>query len=82
MVSLQHTAASIAKAIHAKVEGPSDIVCSGVASLEEATSGDLTFMVNAKYTKKWKASNATIGIVPFVLNYQIRVSLYVANVFF
>lgn len=65
MVSLQHTAASIAKAIHAKVEGPSDIVCSGVASLEEATSGDLTFMVNAKYTKKWKASNATIGIVPF-----------------
>jgi UDP-3-O-[3-hydroxymyristoyl] glucosamine N-acyltransferase len=64
MQPLQHTAASIAKVIDAKIEGPADIICSGVASLEQAQQGDLTFMVNAKYTKHWEASKATLGIVP------------------
>jgi UDP-3-O-[3-hydroxymyristoyl] glucosamine N-acyltransferase len=60
----QHTANSIAKAIGATIEGPADTPCTGVASVEEAVMGDLTFMVNAKYTKNWGTSQATIAIVP------------------
>jgi len=64
MCPQQHTAESIAKAIGARIDGPADIPCTGVSSVEEAAPGDLTFMVNAKYTKKWGNSQATIAIVP------------------
>ncbi len=58
--TLQH----IAEALDATIEGNGELMCTGVASLEEATEGDATFMVNAKYAKKWAQSKATIGIVP------------------
>lgn len=60
----QHTAESIANAIGATIDGPANTPCTGVSSVEEAVQGDLTFMVNSKYTKKWKNSQATIAIVP------------------
>ncbi len=58
--TLQH----IAEATNATIEGNQSLVCSGVASLEEASEGDATFMVNAKFAKLWAQSKATIGIVP------------------
>ncbi len=64
MTLTEHTAQSIAEAIGAKLDGPAEIVCSGVSSVDEALQGDLTFMVNAKYTKGWKNSQASIAIVP------------------
>jgi UDP-3-O-[3-hydroxymyristoyl] glucosamine N-acyltransferase len=58
-----HTAFSIAKEIQATIEGPGDLACTGIASLSGAREGDLTFMVNPKYAKRWSTSSATIGIV-------------------
>ena len=58
--TLQH----IAEALDATIEGNEDLVCTGVASLDEAVEGDATFMVNAKYAKAWAQTKATIGIVP------------------
>ena len=57
--TLQH----IASALGATIEGNEDLVCTGVASLDEAVEGDATFMVNAKYAKAWAQTKATIGIV-------------------
>ena len=64
MASTEHTARTIAEAVGGTIDGPEDIVCSGVSSVHDASSGDLTFMVNAKYTKSWRNSKASIGIVP------------------
>ena len=46
------------------IEGKGDLVCSGVAAIDEAVAGDVTFMVSGKYAKRWESSQATIGIVP------------------
>ena len=59
--TLQH----IATTLQATIEGNENLICTGVAALEEAIDGDTTFMVNAKHAKKWAQSKATIGIVPF-----------------
>jgi UDP-3-O-[3-hydroxymyristoyl] glucosamine N-acyltransferase len=64
MALVEHSARSIAEAVGGTIDGPADIVCRGVSSVHEASNGDLTFMVNAKYTKRWKDSKASIGIVP------------------
>ena len=63
MAHEQHTAGSLAVALDATLEGPEHIVCSGVSSISEAKQGDVTFMVNAKYARRWATSDATIGIV-------------------
>jgi len=60
----EFTLQTIADALNATIEGNGELVCTGVASLDEAVSGDATFMVNAKYAKLWAQSKATIGIVP------------------
>ncbi|MBC8310092.1 MAG: UDP-3-O-(3-hydroxymyristoyl)glucosamine N-acyltransferase [Phycisphaerales bacterium] len=64
MANEQHTAGSLADALHADLDGPADLLCIGVSSIEQAKSGDITFMVSAKYAKEWEHSGATIGIVP------------------
>ena len=64
MTTERHTAGSIAEQIGAVLDGPSDLVCTGVSSVSEAKEGDVTFMVNNKYASSWKESKASIGIVP------------------
>ncbi len=63
MINTQHTAGSLAVALQATLDGPEDIICSGVSAIEEAQEGDVTFMVTAKYAKGWEASKASLGIV-------------------
>jgi UDP-3-O-[3-hydroxymyristoyl] glucosamine N-acyltransferase len=60
----QHTAGSLATALSAELDGPSEIICTGVSSLEDAKSGDITFMLNAKFAREWETTKATIGIAP------------------
>jgi UDP-3-O-[3-hydroxymyristoyl] glucosamine N-acyltransferase len=60
----QHTAGSLATALCAELDGPSEIICTGVSSLTEAKSGDITFMIDAKFVKQWATTKATIGIAP------------------
>jgi UDP-3-O-[3-hydroxymyristoyl] glucosamine N-acyltransferase len=64
LINEQHTAGSLATALCAELDGPSEIICTGVSSLEEAESGDITFMVNAKFARQWAYTKATIGIAP------------------
>jgi UDP-3-O-[3-hydroxymyristoyl] glucosamine N-acyltransferase len=64
MAPSQHTAGSIAKLLGARLDGLATVVCSGVASLEGAEQGDLTFVVSEKYSKYWQQSKASIAIVP------------------
>jgi len=59
----QHTAGSLAVALCAVIDGPADIICTGVSSITEAKQGDVTFMTNKKYVNDWETSSATIGIV-------------------
>lgn len=64
MINEQHTAGSLATALCAELDGPSEIICTGVSSLDEAKTGDITFMVNAKFAREWANTKATIGIAP------------------
>ena len=61
-------------------EGASDIEVTGVASLQEARSGDLTFFGNPRYLNQLRQSAASAIIVP--LDYQEQITpvlLRVAN---
>jgi len=60
----QLTAGILAQSLGAELDGPSELVCSGVSSISEAKDGDVTFMINTKYAASWKESKASIGIVP------------------
>ena len=60
----QLTAGTLADSLGAELDGPSELVCSGVSSIAEAKDGDVTFMINTKYAASWKESKASIGIVP------------------
>jgi UDP-3-O-[3-hydroxymyristoyl] glucosamine N-acyltransferase len=59
-----HTSGSLGAEIGARIDGAPDVLCTGCAALHDAVSGDVTFMVNAKYAKLWENSAASIGIVP------------------
>jgi UDP-3-O-[3-hydroxymyristoyl] glucosamine N-acyltransferase len=59
-----HSAGSLGAMIGARIQGSPDIPCTGCAALHDALEGELTFMLNAKYTKLWEDSSASIGIVP------------------
>ena len=62
-MSTTHTAKSIAKTLHATLDGKGELVCTGVSAIDDAVAGDITFMVSNKYARKWEHSKATIGIV-------------------
>ena len=64
MTTEQLTAGILADSLGAELDGPSELVCSGISSIAEAKDGDVTFMINTKYAASWKESKATIGIVP------------------
>jgi len=64
LIHEQYTAGSLAAVLCAELDGLSEIICTGVSSLEEAESGDITFMVNAKFARQWATTKATIGIAP------------------
>ena len=65
MTTGQLTAGILADSLGAELDGPGELVCSGISSIAEAKDGDVTFMINTKYAASWKESKATIGIVPF-----------------
>jgi len=63
VTNTKHTAGSLAIALQATLDGPENIVCTGVSAIDDAKKGDVTFMVSVKYAKQWEASKATLGIV-------------------
>jgi len=57
------TLAEIAKALNCDLEGDGDLPISGVAPIEEARPGELTFLANRKYLKRLGSTRASAIIV-------------------
>lgn len=53
----------LARRIGAELEGPNDLDISGVAGMEDAAAGDITFLANPKYIRKAGATSAGAIIV-------------------
>lgn len=45
--------ADLAQQLDAELHGDGDIVITGVASMQSAKTGQITFMVNPKYREHW-----------------------------
>ncbi len=54
----------IAGIIGAKLEGDADIDIAGIAKIEEAKKGEITFLSNPKYAKYFESTEASAVIVP------------------
>lgn len=59
----RHSLAEIAQLIKGRLSGEPSIDISGVARLDEARAGNLTFVGAPKYLKKWEESTASAFIV-------------------
>ena len=53
----------IAERIEGKVRGNPDVIISGVAGLEEARQGDISFLANPKYFNRLHTTNAAAVII-------------------
>ncbi len=62
--SIQYTLDDIAGQIGGTVEGDGNILIFGVAKIEDAGQGQMTFLANTKYQKYLDQSNASVIIVP------------------
>ena len=57
------TAAEIAQKISGKLEGRGDVVVSGMAGLEDAKAGDISFLANQRYSSCVATTKASVVIV-------------------
>ncbi|MYC80824.1 MAG: UDP-3-O-(3-hydroxymyristoyl)glucosamine N-acyltransferase, partial [Acidobacteria bacterium] len=57
------TLAEIAKALNCDLEGDGHLPISGVAPIDEAQPGELTFLANRKYQKSLRSTRASAIIV-------------------
>ncbi len=60
---MQKTAGEIAEILHGRVEGNEMVVLKGLAKIEEAGPGDLTFLANPVYEAHLYSSRASTAIV-------------------
>ncbi len=74
---MQFTVAQIAQILGGEVDGDQDSKVSSVAKIEEANSGDITFLANPKYEDYIYDSGATAVIVSqdFVPNKTVKATL-------
>lgn len=56
--------AEIAKLVNGQIKGPVDLVISGAAPINLAQAGQLTFVTNADYLKKFDNGMASAALVP------------------
>ncbi len=61
---MSFTLKEIAKKIEGSVEGDAQCQITGVSGIEEAQTGDLTFVANTKYSSTVKTTKASAVIVP------------------
>jgi len=54
----------LAKLVHGRIEGNKDVIICGVASVEEAEEGEITFAVSDKFLNKARKTRASAVIVP------------------
>lgn len=58
-----HTTGSIAAAVGGRLDGPSDVVITNLAGLEQATEHSLTFIRSAKFANMWPHSRAAAALI-------------------
>jgi len=63
-MTISKTATELAKLLNAKLVGTATTNITGMASLQDAKTGDISFLGNKKYTDLVLTSQATIVIVP------------------
>ena len=63
MIRMRLAASEIARRIGARLEGP-DVEVRGVAPIEEAEAGQISFIANPKYVKHARETRASVLIVP------------------
>lgn len=63
MPNAEQTTGSLAAAIGAKLIGPADTIITGIAPIELAEPGQLTFIREDKYAKLWPKSHASAALV-------------------
>ncbi|MBN1481494.1 UDP-3-O-(3-hydroxymyristoyl)glucosamine N-acyltransferase [candidate division KSB1 bacterium] len=76
------TVAQIAQWINATVEGDDSIEITGLAKIEQAQSGHLTFIANPKYAKYSETTEASAILVPTNFPACPKTVLRVANPYF
>ena len=59
----QYTTRQISDRVQGRLEGPGDLVITGLEQLNTATAGQLTFIRDEKYTRLWGDSQASAAIV-------------------
>jgi len=57
------TTGQLAELLNADLVGPADIPIFGVAGIDEAKEGELTFIRSARYANRWERSAATAAVV-------------------
>ena len=62
------TVRDIAGIVEGEIEGPEDLQISGFGMLDEAKTGDLTFIGDVKHAKEWSSSIASAALVNRDLN--------------
>jgi UDP-3-O-[3-hydroxymyristoyl] glucosamine N-acyltransferase len=69
----------IAARLECQLEGPENLEITGVAGMDEATSGELTFLANPKYRSKIKTTQAAAIIASPMEDLKGRPALRSAN---
>ncbi|HRP63915.1 MAG TPA: UDP-3-O-(3-hydroxymyristoyl)glucosamine N-acyltransferase [Phycisphaerales bacterium] len=59
----RHTAASIAAQLGGELRGCGDVRITGVAAIDEAATGDITFIADGTHAHRWAASRASAAVV-------------------
>jgi UDP-3-O-[3-hydroxymyristoyl] glucosamine N-acyltransferase len=62
-VSMTLTTKAICERVSGRLDGPAELVISGVEHIDRATSGQITFIGNARYAERWLASRASAALV-------------------
>jgi UDP-3-O-[3-hydroxymyristoyl] glucosamine N-acyltransferase len=58
-----HTTGSLAALLGAELAGPDSLAIHGLATIDDALPGQLTFIRSARYAGRWAASGATAALV-------------------
>ncbi|MCA9461466.1 MAG: UDP-3-O-(3-hydroxymyristoyl)glucosamine N-acyltransferase [Nitrospira sp.] len=69
----------LAHAVHATIQGPTDLLISGISQLSDATSGDLSFVLKPAFHQAAKASLAAAFVVAQPIPDDPRPQLIVPN---
>jgi len=66
---MQYRALDLAQMLGGELQGDSEVMISGVAKIEEARPGEITFLANPKYEKFLTTTEASVVLVSSSLGF-------------